>query len=49
MRSPDGHAVLEVDRDLLREFVEATIDVIPLGHETLAIDIDAEIAKITHS
>ncbi|MGH3852628.1 MAG: SsgA family sporulation/cell division regulator [Pseudonocardiaceae bacterium] len=49
IRSPDGHAVLEVDRDLLREFVEATIDVIPLGHETLAIDIDAEIAKITNS
>ncbi|MGH3833493.1 MAG: SsgA family sporulation/cell division regulator [Pseudonocardiaceae bacterium] len=49
IRSPDGHAVLEVDRDLLREFVEATIDVIPLGNETLAIDIDAEIAKITNS
>ncbi|MEO7195358.1 MAG: SsgA family sporulation/cell division regulator [Pseudonocardiaceae bacterium] len=49
IRSPDGHAVLEVDRDLLREFVEATIDVIPLGNETLAIDIDAEIAKITHN
>src|SRR5262249_5948903 len=41
--SPDGHAVLEVDRDLLRHFVQATIDLIPLGCEGMAFDIDAEI------
>lgn len=49
IRSPDGHAVLEVDRELLQEFVEAAIDVIPLGRESMAIDIDAEIEKITNS
>jgi hypothetical protein len=49
IRSPDGHAVLEVDRDLLRQFVQATIDLIPLGSESMAIDIDAEIEKITRS
>jgi hypothetical protein len=49
IRSPDGHAVLEVDRDLLRQFVEATIDVVPLGAEGMVVDIDAEIEKITRS
>jgi hypothetical protein len=47
--SPDGHAVLEVDRELLREFVEATLDIVPLGSEGMVIDIDAEIEKITRS
>jgi hypothetical protein len=47
IRSPDGRAVLEVDRDLLRQFVEATIDVVPLGSEGMVFDIDAEIEKIT--
>ncbi len=47
--SPDGHAVLEVDRDLLRQFVEATIEVVPLGDEGAAVDMDAEIEKITRS
>ncbi|MGH3550419.1 MAG: SsgA family sporulation/cell division regulator [Pseudonocardiaceae bacterium] len=49
IRSPDGHAVLEVDRDLLAQFVQATIDAVPLGSESLAVDIDAEIEKITRS
>ncbi len=47
--SPDGHAVLEVDRELLRQFVQATINLIPLGSESMAVDIDAEIEKITRS
>jgi hypothetical protein len=49
IRSPDGHAVLEVDRDLLRQFVQATIDAVPLGSEGTVFDIDAEIEKITRS
>jgi sporulation and cell division protein SsgA len=49
IRSPDGHAVLEVDRDLLRQFVEATIEVVSLGDEGAAVDMDAEIEKITRS
>ncbi|MGH3870508.1 MAG: SsgA family sporulation/cell division regulator [Pseudonocardiaceae bacterium] len=47
--SLDGHAVLEVDRDLLRQFVEATIEVVPLGAESAAVNMDAEIEKITGS
>jgi hypothetical protein len=49
IRSPDGRAVLEVDRDLLRQFVEATLDLVPLGSESMLVDIDAEIEKITRS
>jgi sporulation and cell division protein SsgA len=49
IRSPDGHAVLEMDRDLLRRFVQATIDAVPLGGEGMAVDIDAEIEKLTRS
>lgn len=49
IRSLDGHAVLEVDRHLLRQFVEATIDVVPLGSESTLVDMDAEIEKITRS
>ncbi|MGH3901038.1 MAG: SsgA family sporulation/cell division regulator [Pseudonocardiaceae bacterium] len=49
IRSLDGHAVLEVDRDLLRQFVEATIEIVPLGDESAAVDMDAEIEKITRS
>lgn len=49
IRSPDGHAVLEVDRDLLRQFVEATLEIVPLGSECAVVDMDAEIEKITRS
>ena len=49
IHSHDGHAVLEVDRDLLRHFVEASIDVVALGEESDRMDLDVEIAKITQS
>jgi hypothetical protein len=49
IRSFDGHAVLELDRGLLRQFVEATFAVVPLGGESTFIDMDAEIEKITRS
>ena len=47
IRSPDGRALLEVDRDLLQQFVDATIEAVPLGSESTVIDMDAEIEKIT--
>lgn len=49
IRSPDGRALLEVDRDLLQQFVDATIEAVPLGSESTVIDMDAEIEKITRS
>jgi len=49
IRSHDGSAMLEVDRDLLRHFVEATTEVVALGDESGRMDLDGEIAKITQS
>jgi len=48
-RSAEGRAVLEVDRDLLRHFIESTIDIVALGDEINRMDLDEEIAKITQS
>jgi hypothetical protein len=49
IRSTDGRAVLEVDRDLLAQFVESTTALVPLGDEGAFMDLDAEIALITQS
>lgn len=49
IESVDGHAVLEVDQDLLEYFVSTTLDAVPTGTETDGIDMDAEIAKITQT
>jgi hypothetical protein len=49
IRSTDGRAVLEVDRDLLAQFVESTTALVPLGDEGAFMDLDAEIALITRS
>jgi Streptomyces sporulation and cell division protein, SsgA len=47
IRSTDGRAVLEVDRDLLAEFVDASTGLVPVGDEAAHMDLDAEISKIT--
>jgi hypothetical protein len=47
IRSTGGRAVLEVDRDLLRYFVDATTAVVAIGHESEWVDLDEEIEKIT--
>ena len=46
IRSTDGRAVLEVDRDLLAQFVADSLALVPLGDESAYTDLDAEIAKI---
>ena len=47
IRSTDGRAVLEVDRDLLAEFIDAAIALVAIGDESAHMDLDAEISKIT--
>lgn len=47
IRSTDGRAVLEVDRDLLRHFVETTAELVAFGDEGGRMDLDVEIAKLT--
>lgn len=49
IRSPDGRAVLEVDRGLLTRFVDSMLEAVPVGNESSAVDMDAEIQKITRS
>lgn len=49
IRSTDGRAVLEVDRDLLRHFVDTTTALVAPGDEPLLVDMDAEIARLTRS
>jgi len=49
IRSTDGRAVLEVDRDLLEQFVDSTFGVVALGDESTWTDLDQEIAKIMRS
>ena len=49
IRSPDGRAVLEVDRELLVQFVDAAVALVPVGEESAHMDLDAEILKITRS
>ena len=49
IRSHDGRAVLEVDQGLLRSFVDATLEMVPVGTEADRMDLDSEIARITRS
>lgn len=49
IRSNDGRAVLEVDRDLLGRFVDASFEVVPPGAEPTRMNLDEEILKITQS
>jgi hypothetical protein len=49
IRSTDGRAVLEVDHDLLHQFVHASLRVVPLGQESAQVDLDEAIARITRS
>ena len=47
IRSTDGRAVLEVDRDLLQQFVEASVALVPVGAEGSRMNLDAEILKLS--
>jgi hypothetical protein len=49
IRSTDGRAVLEVDRDLLRHFVDTTVELVAFGDESGLMDLDGELARITRS
>ena len=49
IRSAEGRAVLEVDRDMLRHFVDASLEVVAFGDESRHTDLDVEIDKIVGS
>lgn len=47
LESPDGYAVVEVDREDVRRFTEATTEVVEQGAESSHLDLDALIADLT--
>jgi Streptomyces sporulation and cell division protein, SsgA len=46
--SPDGHALLELDRESVQRFLETTIKIVPLGDESDHFDVDGLIDEITN-
>jgi hypothetical protein len=46
MASPSGSALFEMDRDALVEFLQQTYLAVPTGHESEAVDLDAELALL---
>lgn len=49
IRSGEGKAILEVDRDLLRHFIDSTQDLVAVGDELTHMDLDSALEKITRS
>ncbi len=47
IRAGGGRAVLEVDRDLVVEFLDASTALVPIGTESGHVDLDAEIDELT--
>ncbi|HKS47354.1 MAG TPA: SsgA family sporulation/cell division regulator [Amycolatopsis sp.] len=47
IESPDGYALVEIEREDVERFVAATSEVVPFGAESDSFDIDAFIAEIT--
>jgi hypothetical protein len=46
LNSPSGQAVLECESPHVEHFLRRTFEIVPLGHESAAIDIDGTIAAI---
>ena len=48
IESPDGYALVEIEREDVERFLDATAAVVPLGTESERFDVDAFIAEITN-
>jgi hypothetical protein len=48
IESPEGHAILELDREAVQRFLEATTRIVPIGEESDHFDIDGLIDEITN-
>lgn len=46
LSSPDGNALFEVPRNVLVRFLRRTYVVVPRGHETEQIDLDATVNRL---
>lgn len=47
LESPDGYAAVEISRNDVQRFVDATLARVPLGYESERLDIDTVIACLT--
>jgi hypothetical protein len=48
IESPDGYALVEIEREDVERFIESTAKVVPFGREGDRFDIDALIDEITN-
>jgi hypothetical protein len=48
IESPEGHAVLDFDRESIQRFLETTVTIVPLGDESGYFDVDGLIDEITN-
>ena len=48
IESPEGHALLEFEREAVQRFLEVTIKLVPLGEESDHFDVDGLIDEITN-
>lgn len=48
IESPDGHALLQLDRESVQRFLETTTKIVPLGDESDHFDVDGLIDEITN-
>ncbi|WAL65384.1 SsgA family sporulation/cell division regulator [Amycolatopsis cynarae] len=48
IESPDGYALVEMEREDVERFLDASAEVVPIGAEDSYFDVDAFIAEITN-
>jgi hypothetical protein len=48
IESPDGYAAFELEREDVQSFVDATLDLVPLGSESEHFDVDGLIEEISN-
>ncbi|TVT20664.1 SsgA family sporulation/cell division regulator [Amycolatopsis rhizosphaerae] len=48
IESPDGYALVEMEREDVERFLDASAEVVPIGAEAGYFDVDAFIAEITN-
>lgn len=46
LTSPDGHLVLQARTDEVGDFVSRSVEVVPVGEETLHVDVDGLISRL---
>lgn len=48
IESPDGYAAFELEREDIESFVQATLDLVPLGSESEHFDVEGLIEEISN-